>query len=197
MIRHGMYSSQIYGNATQRFKIGTKAIDAINEAQSDFTKIDEQLNIDFENEDLTELTDYLEKNVTGFELETCELKFINNFKPGTESYDLLYRLQYNGFDTNYSIYVVKDEEGIKYSSNLDEFRAPREAISNSEDITEDIINKAKKEALENAGTDCTMDYQTVEKKLDDNFKPYLEIKTVFIDEYDAYFTTGYTYNLEL
>ena len=56
---------------------------------------------------------------------------------------------------------------------------------------------AKKEAAKEAPDDAVMEWQEVLKKLDENLKPYLLVKTSCKDEYGGGFLLTYEYDLDV
>lgn len=194
--RAGLYSltnSSIYGNSKQKLSYNPS-----REAKNDtiVKQIKEPINIDCENQDLDELIDYLEKNVAGFSKETCQLTNVNNNIIGENNYNLLFEKYYNGFITNEFIFVLVNDDEISYFSNLKQLNEPKQVLMKSTDISTDVIEKAKAQALKDIDTEDEVDSQIVEKRLDEDYKPYLLVKTRYVDAQKAFWARNYVYYLE-
>ena len=185
-------TSRIYGNDNIRL---SKDRSKSTNNQESFTYVNKTLNIDCANKNLDELTEYLEKNVQGFHKENCKIELISQTGPDDDDYTILYGLQYNGFKTPYKVLVYVYGKEIKYSSNLDEFNnfvGERNIVSN---ISNEIIETAKQEAIKVHNIDEKVECQEVEKILDKNFQPYISVKTVYVDENGAKFAKEYKYSI--
>lgn len=165
-----------------------------------FIKVDKKLNIDCEKGDLDELTEYLAEHVEGFAPDKFEVELINNSVDKKDYYTILYGLKINGFDTPFGITVFVEDDSIEYvvsfeKEDMEKFNtAP---LKFTEYGFEEEIEKAKKEAAKEAPDDAVMEWQEVLKKLDENLKPYLLVKTSCKDEYGGVFLLTYEYDLDV
>ncbi len=162
--------------------------------ESRFIKPDIKIHIDYENNDFSELINYLEKNVAGFDRETCKIESIHKSEENT--YDIYFVKQYKGFNTDYYLYVISEGDRIEYSSTLDKFKEPRKEIKAANEIKNEIIETAKQEAIHHIQEKYTnIDSQKVEIHIDQEFHPYLIVTTKLLDEDGAIFANFYTYEI--
>ncbi len=197
IVDKSVLTSTIYGNGNIYLSKNRNASD-ISNSDIGTIKIDKRLNVDCKNEELSELTDYLENNVAGFTKELFEIEMINNSWDGHNYYTILYGAQISGFETPYKVIVFVEDDEIEYSISFD--KDDIEALSlvpmtTIESDCENEIKIAKEEAAEEVPHNTYIAEQTVTKKLDKNLNPIIDVSTVCIDEEDCYFVLGYTYNL--
>lgn len=165
-----------------------------------FELVKEKLNIDCENNDLDELTQYLNENLEGFD-DTFELSLVAPSEPDERTYTIMYRKKYNGFSTPYFVYVSADEKNniIEYYNNLKDFNSVKMARSihiNANNIPEDLIEKAKLKAIGDGYEGYTVDSQRVAKCIDKNYQPYLSILTTFVDSSGQCYVEDFNYYLD-
>lgn len=180
----------LYGNKNLRLsKNRSRSADDI------FISIDEMLDIDCASKDFDALTDYLNRNVDGFDTETWEIELVENYADG--EYEVVYNKIMNGFKTPYSVIVfVSDDEGIKYYSNFDAAALEDVAVTMSDDdVANSEVAAAKAEAI-NEYEGCVVVEQIVEKQLDENMRQVLNVMTVYEDEAGTYFAEDYVYYLQ-
>lgn len=199
--------NSVYGNGSLKLRLSgargaSDTADKIDVEylMSLFNYIEEPLDVNCATGDVEALTAYLEKNVKGFDRATCSVELINN--SGDNIYEVHYRLLYHGFETPYKVSVTLggNDYPTSYYSNLDEFKAPEEtsraASFYADMITEEQIEDAKTKAIGKGIEDCTVKEQEVAKKIDENFRPYLFVGTVWADDLGGMFMTGYDYYLD-
>lgn len=170
-----------------------------NNIDNPFTYINQPLDIDCANHDVSALTEYLAQNVKGFDKEKCRLELISQSSEHDE-YTILYYLTYKGFDTPYSLLANTEGKMVHYVSDLHEFdlnAAKRVNLMHADDIPDDIVEKAKAVAVDkNLPEGYGVKEQKVTKRLDENFKPYLSIVTVYYDEIGAMYAKEYQLYLD-
>lgn len=162
-------------------------------------EVDKELNIDCENGDIEELTQYLEENIEGFDSETCKVEMISNSVDGRNEYTVLYGLYINEFETAFRVIVFVEDDTILYSSGLNDVNYDELAAIPAllEESYEDEIETAKKEALKEVPETANVESQKVRKFLDENLIPQLIVETTCIDkETGGGFLLGYIYNLK-
>lgn len=187
-------TGNIYGNQYQKLaytpsKQAEKVEDGVHIVQK-------PLYIDCKNNDMEELINYFEENVPGFDRNTCHLTQIHNNIEGENNYNLLFEKHYNGFITDEFLFVIVNDAEIKYVSSLKPYNTLAQITITSNDISEEMVEKAKEEAVKQTNTTDRVYAQTTEKRLDANYNPCILVKTTYADEGGAFWATNYVYYLE-
>lgn len=191
-IEFGISTGLYYGDTPSTLEKGTRDTSS---TKSSFTPIKEKLNINCAEGDVEELINYLEKEIKEFDRETVSLTRIQKTSD-SESYDIFFNKKYNGFDTYYYVYVVADEkEGLKYYSNLSKFKHPKENIVNCSEISQEVIETAKKEAIKNINLkeNDMIESQDIELKINVEFKPFICVTSHVKEKEGTYFSKSFIY----
>ena len=163
-------------------------------------QIDKNLNIDCSNKNITDLTNYLEENVEGFDSNLFKVKVIHNSIPGENYYTILYGMEIGEFQTPYEVIVFVEDDNIEYSATFDKSDIENlmiTPIAFEEDTSlESKIEAAKKEARKEVPDDVIVEEQIVKKVLNEDLVPMLFVKTSCIDEYGGVFVLYYECSLD-
>ncbi len=192
-----IFLSTIYGNSDILLSKNRSRSDN-NTNPVNFVTIDEPLNINCKNNDIDELTQYLEENLNEFDSNLFDVESITNTVDGKNYYEIIYVMKVNGFETPYNVIVFVEDDKIDYVASFtqDDYDqlASIPSVMEESDFS-DSIEIAKEEALEYVPNDATVDNQETRLILDSNLSPIVIVKTVCVDDSDCRFVLDYEYNL--
>ena len=192
-----IFLSTIYGNSNILLsKNRSKSNNNTNLVN--FVTIDEPLNINCKNDDIDELTQYLEENLDEFDSNLFNVESITNTVDGKNYYEIIYSMKINNFETPYNVIVFVEDDNIEYiasfnKSDCDNLASMPSVIGES-DFT-DSIKIAKEKALKYVPNDATVDNQETRLILDCNLSPLVIVKTVCVDDSGCNFVLDYEYDL--
>ena len=183
-----VYECKYYGDSDATLSLPTITlpyninVDDIEKDAAEIKYIKEDIFIDIEKRNFSELENYLERNIAGFSADKFILNQDRIHDVGENDYFLYYEFFENGFKSPYFVAVSCEDGSPEMFSfnftkeNIDQFtQAQRIGIN---EISEDTIEKAKYWALQEINDDSyVVKEQTVTPRVDDKGNHSLYVRT--------------------